>query len=522
MDEEESEGGRVSDDPQHLGASGDIIGALSDRVSELTKRVATLESELDAARKRVTVYEEFDATVRDALAGALRAAHQIRARAENAAQQILEQAREERKMLLKEIERLREERDGLVDEIASTRRSGFSALRGPRREAAAERPVEETAADARQQAAEALRGVFTELLEDIRRQAGAAADAAREANAAAAQARAAQEEARRASEAQRQAEAERATEAARAAELARRANEEAARAAEEARRAADAQREAQVAADAARAAETQRAAEAARQAEAAMRAAQDAQRKVDAERSAAEAERTAARAEEARRLEEGRRLEEERRAQQWRDEADRRSAERRAEEERIAESTRAAEAAARAAQDAARAAEAARAAQAIPRLEEEELFQAPPATFAESPATPAEPPATFAEASAAPDLFVVERERTETVAEPEQVTPEREEPAAPSSNIVLMLSPVPSFARLVDIERRIQALAQIRTLYVRDFRGGTATLALGLRVPMSVDELWAAMAALEQPRLAMLRSGGNTLELRIEGEAGVA
>ena len=133
-----------------------------------------------------------------------------------------------------------------------------------------------------------------------------------------------------------------------------------------------------------------------------------------------------------------------------------------------------------------------------------------------------EPPATFAEASAAPDLFVVERERTETVAEPEQVTPEREEPAAPSSNIVLMLSPVPSFARLVDIERRIQALAQIRTLYVRDFRGGTATLALGLRVPMSVDELWAAMAALEQPRLAMLRSGGNTLELRIEGEAGVA
>ena len=106
------------------------------------------------------------------------------------------------------------------------------------------------------------------------------------------------------------------------------------------------------------------------------------------------------------------------------------------------------------------------------------------------------------------------------MAEPEQVTLEREEPAAPTSNIVLMLSPVPSFARLVEIERRIQALAQVRTLYVRDFRGGIATLALGLRVPMSVDELWAAMAALEQPRFAMQRSGGNTLELRIEGEAG--
>src|SRR5205814_1144024 len=146
---EHSEGDRVSEESRGLGASGDVIGALSDRVSELTKRVGSLESELDAARKRVAVYEEFDATVRDALSGA-------------------------------------------------------------------------------------LRGVFTELLEDIRRQAGTVADAAREANAAAAQAktaqeqaRAAQEEARRALEAQRAAEADRASEAARVAEQAQRATEEA-------------------------------------------------------------------------------------------------------------------------------------------------------------------------------------------------------------------------------------------------------------------------------------------------------
>ena len=190
----------MSEEPKGLSASGDIIGALSDRVSELTKRVGSLESELDAARKRVAVYEEFDATVRDALSGALRSAHEIRARAENAAQQILEQARDERKLLIKEIERLREERDGLVDEIASNRRSGFSALRGPRRDAqpqaAPEPTVEETAPDTRALAAEALRGVFTELLEDIRRQAGTVADAARAANAAAEQAKTAQEQAR--------------------------------------------------------------------------------------------------------------------------------------------------------------------------------------------------------------------------------------------------------------------------------------------------------------------------------------
>src|SRR5439155_148913 len=114
-------------------------------------------------------------------------------------------------MLLKEIERLREERDGLVDEIASTRRSGLSALRGPRREAApvaGEKTAEEHATEARTMAADALRGVFGELLEDIRKQAGAAADAARDASAAAEQVRTAQEGARAAQERARIAEEE--------------------------------------------------------------------------------------------------------------------------------------------------------------------------------------------------------------------------------------------------------------------------------------------------------------------------
>src|SRR5256886_14924407 len=115
-----------------MSASGDVIGALSDRVGELSKRVASLEAELDAARKRVAVYEEFDATVREALAGALRAAHQIRDRAERAADQILEQARQERRLLLNEIERLREERDRLDEEIATSRRGGISAVGRPR------------------------------------------------------------------------------------------------------------------------------------------------------------------------------------------------------------------------------------------------------------------------------------------------------------------------------------------------------------------------------------------------------
>jgi hypothetical protein len=37
---------------------------------------------------------------------------------------------------------------------------------------------------------------------------------------------------------------------------------------------------------------------------------------------------------------------------------------------------------------------------------------------------------------------------------------------------------------------------------------------------MLVDELWSAIATLEQPRFALQRSGATSLELRIEGEAG--
>src|SRR5207245_3201127 len=66
-----SGGDRVPDEPERFSVPDDIIGALSDRVSELTQHVATLETELDAARKRIAIYEEFDTTVREGLAGAL-------------------------------------------------------------------------------------------------------------------------------------------------------------------------------------------------------------------------------------------------------------------------------------------------------------------------------------------------------------------------------------------------------------------------------------------------------------------
>ncbi|MEK7864027.1 MAG: hypothetical protein AAB295_12315, partial [Chloroflexota bacterium] len=142
--------------------SNDVIATLSARVSELSKRVALLQSELETAQKRAAIYEEHDSTIQDALSGALRAAYTIRERAETTAEQILEQAREERRMLLKEIERLREERDAIQEEIAERRRSGIAQV--------APRPLASDAAasELRAVASEALRGLFQEIVDDIR------------------------------------------------------------------------------------------------------------------------------------------------------------------------------------------------------------------------------------------------------------------------------------------------------------------------------------------------------------------
>ena len=54
-------------------AADDMIGSLAARVRELSLRVAQLEGELEAARRRIAVYEDFDAQVQDSLSAALRA-----------------------------------------------------------------------------------------------------------------------------------------------------------------------------------------------------------------------------------------------------------------------------------------------------------------------------------------------------------------------------------------------------------------------------------------------------------------
>ncbi len=332
--------GRVS-------SADDIIATLSARVSDLGKRVAVLQAELESAQRRIAVYEEHDSTIQDALSGALRAAYQIRERAETTAAQILEQAREQRRLLLTEIERLRDERDQLENEIAERRRGGIAAV--------APRPIttDAAASEIRQLASEALRGLFQEIVDDIRaapRPAPAAPPPAPERPpvAPAAEARA----------------------------------------------------------------------------------------------------------------------------------------------EAVAED-----------------------------LEE---MPAPPAPTIAPPqavtpqaVTPPEPPPAppRLEAVPAPPPFG---------SEIEEMAPPRVAQTPPTSELGIVITPVGSFPRLVEIERHIQSLPAVRTLYVRDFRAGTATLAVALRSPLTPDEFGAMLSSLEQLRMRVMASARNVIELRIEGEASIA
>ena len=68
----------------------------------------------------------------------------------------------------------------------------------------------------------------------------------------------------------------------------------------------------------------------------------------------------------------------------------------------------------------------------------------------------------------------------------------------------------------------VQALPVVRTLYVRDFRGGAATLAIALRSSMTPEEFAGLLRGLQHPRLRLVAGSRNTLEMRVEGEAGVA
>lgn len=327
----------------------DMIGSLATRVRELSLRVAELQGELEAARRRIAVYEDFDSQVQDALAAALRAASQVRERARVSAEAIAAEARAQRPPSATELDALRTERDTL-------RRAIDDSLQpGARRPAAPPAPAPFPMAEMRSAAADALRGVFKELVAEMR--------------------------------------------------------------------------------------------------------------------AATPTTQTAV-------------------------------------------------------------TPAAASAIAAPRPEAQPDSPPPSSSDATEPEAPMPRPTLVAPQPSAvvEDEEIAEASATPAPAaapsptpQPAAAEPGREEwitaPSEAIGEVQVVLSPVSSFPRLVELERRLQGLPVVRTVYARDFRNGVATLAIGLRHPMTVDEFATAVTTLEYPRLRIVSTSGYVLELRIDSEA---
>jgi len=360
-----------------------MIGSLASRVRELSLRVADLEGQLEASRKRVSVYEDFDNQVQDSLSSALRAANQIRERAKVTAEAIAQEARALRHADTRELDALKVERDALRRTIDA------ASMSVPSRGASSAGPVVFPMSEMRTAATEALRGVFQELVAEIRATTPGTNAAPQPA----------------------------------------------------------------------------------------------------------------------------------------------------------AASPRPANSPPPFAQSPARV---------VPAAQLPVSPTPPPAATYSAPVSATPPPAATYSAPVAatpppaapyvpqsvpyvPPRPVVVPPQASAVVEDVEVAPTPMTSASPPApvqapmaaptptvavgEIQVVLSPISSFPRLVELERRLQGMPVVRTVYARDFRNGVATLAIGLRNPMTVDEFASAVTALEYPRLKIVSTTGYVLELRIDSEA---
>jgi hypothetical protein len=110
-------------------ASDDVLPALSGRATELEDLARSLQADLDRARERLAAYSEFDQPLEKARVDSYLGAQEIQQAARIEADSTLERALDERRLLLKERDRLQSERDHLTDEIALARRRRLMPMR---------------------------------------------------------------------------------------------------------------------------------------------------------------------------------------------------------------------------------------------------------------------------------------------------------------------------------------------------------------------------------------------------------
>ena len=408
-------------------AADDMIGSLATRVRELSLRVAQLEGELEAARRRIAVYEDFDAQVQDSLSAALRAANQIRERARVTGEAIAEEARAQRPAAVAELDAMRIERDALrraIEDASSSTASARSTA------PVASIPMSEM----RTAATEALRGVFKELVAEIRATTPASTAVVQTAVQTP------------------------------AAASARPDNSPAPSAQPPIYQVPPAQRPASPTPPPA----------------SNITASAPVPAPVQPPQIPAPPQ------------------------QSW-------SAPAPAPREPYAAPLSsynvpsASPFSAPQGQPLPRPTIVPAQAESSAVVEDIDVAPAAAAPAAAAPA-PAAPPPPAAQPTPAP-------------AAPAPPPEWQAQPGDPIGEVQVVLSPISSFPRLVELERRLQGMAVVRTVYARDFRNGVATLAIGLRHPMTVDEFATAVTKLEYPRLRIVSTSGYVLELRIDSEA---
>jgi hypothetical protein len=84
--------------------------------------------------------------------------------------------------------------------------------------------------------------------------------------------------------------------------------------------------------------------------------------------------------------------------------------------------------------------------------------------------------------------------------------------------IQVVISPIHSFPRLLETERRIRALSTVNALHLRDFRNGVATLTVAVSEAISPAEFGAVIQMLENLHLRLEGTTQSTVELHAEEE----
>ena len=84
--------------------------------------------------------------------------------------------------------------------------------------------------------------------------------------------------------------------------------------------------------------------------------------------------------------------------------------------------------------------------------------------------------------------------------------------------IQVVISPIHSFPRLLETERRIRALSTVSALHLLDFRNGVATLTVSVGEAISPAEFGAVIQMLESLHLRLEGTTQSSVELRAEDE----